>query len=283
MKFDVKLKDMWSTSMPPTTDRHIREHSVADEKKVGSELAGISDAERKKRKRVLDRRSGADLKKRWETNDREELEALAQEGAPPRLTVPQCHVCTSPFRDFIEEALVRAHPYERIAQKLPPDDDGNKISRQSISHHAKEHMDLQRTAIREELEEEARLAGQNLETGAQGAKTDRGILKVLVAKGFDDVIRGISTVEPKDLISMIKLLNELNSNASTARAEENEIALRTFVRAIENICEPDQIREIVAEAERIRDLDDVTFEMEGIVVRDDRATLKKAALELEAG
>jgi len=267
----------------PTTDRHIREHSVADEKKVGSELAGISDAERKKRKRVLDRRSGADLKKRWETNDREELEALAQEGAPPRLTVPQCHVCTSPFRDFIEEALVRAHPYERIAQKLPPDDDGNKISRQSISHHAKEHMDLQRTAIREELEEEARLAGQNLETGAQGAKTDRGILKVLVAKGFDDVIRGISTVEPKDLISMIKLLNELNSNASTARAEENEIALRTFVRAIENICEPDQIREIVAEAERIRDLDDVTFEMEGIVVRDDRATLKKAALELEAG
>lgn len=264
-------------------DRHIEEHSVADEKAVGSELQGVSDATRAKRKRTLDRHSGADLKRRWETNDREELEARANEGAPPRITVPQCHVCMSPYRDFIEEALIRSHSYERIAKKLPPDEDGHKIDRRSIAHHFREHMDLQRTAIREELEEEARAAGQNVETGVQGAKTDRGILKVLVAKGFDDVIRGISTVEPKDLIQMIKLLNELNSNASTARAEENEIALRTFVRAIENVCTPEQIKAIVTEAERIRNMDDVEFEMEGIIVRDDRATLKAAALELEAG
>jgi hypothetical protein len=59
--------------------------------------------------------------------------------------------------------------------------------------------------------------------------------------------------------------------------------LRTFVRAIENICEPEQIKLIVAEAERIRNMDDVEFEMEGIIVRDDRAALRTAALELEAG
>jgi hypothetical protein len=264
--------------------KHISEHSVADEPNTTTGSGGVvSDEERKKRKRILDRKSGKDLQKRWETNDREELEALAAEGAPPRITVPQCHVCASPYRDFIEEGLIRSHSYEAIAKKLPPDEDGHKIDRRSIANHFKEHMDLQRTAIREELEAEAKAAGQNVETGIEGAKTDRGILKVLVAKGFDDVIRGISTVEPKDLIQMIKLLNELNSNASTARAEENEIALRTFVRAIENICEPEMIKAIVGEAERIRDLDDVTFEMEGIIVRDDRATLKAAALELEAG
>lgn len=270
--------------MTRTTGKHISEHSVADEPNTTTGSGGVvSDEERKKRKRILDRKSGADLKKRWETNDREELEALAREGAPERITVPQCHVCQSPYRDFIEEALVRAHPYERIEKQLPPDEDGHRPDRRSIAHHAKEHMDLQRTAIREELEEEARAAGQNLDSGAQGAKTDRGILKVLVAKGFEDVIRGISTVEPKDLIQMIKLLNELNSNASTARAEENEIALRTFVRAIENVCDPEMIKAIVTEAERIRNMDDVTFEMEGIIVRDDRATLQKAALALEAG
>lgn len=86
---------------------------------------------------------------------------------------------------------------------------------------------------------------------------------------------------------MIKLLNELNSNASTARAEENEVSLRTFVRAIENVCPPEMIKLIVAEAERIRQMDDVEFAMEGIIVRDDRAAdravLKQAALELEAG
>ena len=143
-------------------------------------------------------------------------------------------------------------------------------------------MDLQRTAIREELEEEAKALQQNVESGALGAKTDRGILKVLVAKGFDDVINGVSTVEPKDLIQIIKLLNELNNNASTTRAEENEVALRTFVRAIENVCPPEMIKLIVAEAERIRNIDDVEFAMEGVIIRDDRTTLKTPPLELEA-
>lgn len=273
-----------------TGKRSITDHSVADETSEEQSTQApeggprsVSDETRLKRKRVMDRRSGKDLQKRWEQNDREELEAVEREDAPPRITVPQCHVCVSPYRDFIEEALVRAHSYERIAKKLPPDADGHKIDRRSIAHHFKEHMDLQRTAIREELEEEARAAQQNVETGALGAKTDRGILKVLVAKGFDDVIRGVSTVEPKDLISMIKLLNELNSNASTARAEENEVALRTFVRAIENVCDTDMIKQIVAEAERIRNMDDVEFAMEGIIVRDDRATIDPPVLELEAG
>lgn len=262
-------------------DSSISESEEQAENAPDNGPRAVSDGTRLKRKRVLDRRSGADLKKRWEQNDREELQAAEQQAAPPRITVPQCHVCTSPFRDFIEEALVRGHSYSRIASQVPPDDKGKRIDRRSISGHLKEHMDLQRMAIREELEEEARAAQQNIETGALGAKTDRGILKVLVSKGFEDVIRGVSTVEPKDLIQMIKLLNELNSNASTARAEENEIALRTFVRAIESVCDTATIERIVAEAERIRNLDDVEFEMEGIIVRDNRGTA--APLELEAG
>jgi hypothetical protein len=267
--------------------RDIKTHSLAGEKEAMDDIEaqelGISDEERKKRKRVLDRRSGADLKKRWEQGDREELERREQDLAPPRVSEARCHVCQSPYRDFIEEALVKGHSYERIAKKLPPDPDGDSVSSRSISNHFKEHMDLQRQAIREELEEEARAISQNVEAGALGAKTDRGILKVLVAKGFDDVIRGVSTVEPKDLIQIIKLLNELNNNASTSRAEENEVALRTFVRAIENVCPPEMIKLIVTEAERIRNMDDVEFAMEGIIIRDDRQTVKVVPLELEPG
>jgi hypothetical protein len=249
---------------------------------VEAQELGISDDERKKRKRILDRRSGADLKKRWEQGDRAELEDKERDIAPPIVIEPRCHVCQSSYREFIEESLVKGHSYERIAKRIPPDESGKKIDRRSISHHFKEHMDLQRTAIREELEEEAKALQQNVEQGALGAKTDRGILKVLVAKGFDDVIRGVSTVEPKDLIQIIKLLNELNNNASTTRAEENEIALRTFVRAIENVCSPETIKMIVTEAERIRNIDDVEFAMEGVIIRDDRQATQTAPLELEA-
>lgn len=248
---------------------------------IEAQELGISDEERKKRKRIMDKRSGADLKKRWEQGDRAEIDSRAREAAPPIISEPRCHVCQSPYRDFIEEQLIKGHSYERIARQIPADDNEKKVDRRSISGHLKEHMDLQRMAIREELEEEARNLQQNVEQGALGAKTDRGILKVLVAKGFDDVLKGVSTVEPKDLIQIIKLLNELNNNASSARAEENEIYLRTFVRAVENVCPPDMIKELVAEAERIRNMDDVEFAMEGVIIRDDRQ-VTAAALTIDA-
>lgn len=249
---------------------------------IEAQELGVSDDERMKRKRIMDKRSGTDLKRRWEQGDRAEIAERERQSAPPVIFEPRCHVCQSPYREFIEEHLVKGHSYERIAKQIPADEDGKKIDRRSISGHFKEHMDLQRMAIREELEEEARNLQQNVEEGSLGAKTDRGILKVLVAKGFDDVLKGVSTVEPKDLIQIIKLLNELNSDASNTRAEENEIALRTFVRAIENVCSVEMIKQIVAEAERIRNMDDVEFAMEGVIIRDDRAAPKTPPLELGA-
>jgi hypothetical protein len=233
---------------------------------VEAQELGISDDERKKRKRILDRRSGADLKKRWEQGDRQELEDRQRDAAPPVITEPRCHVCQSPYRDFIEESLVKGHAYSRIARQIPADEDGNQIDRRSISLHLEKHMDLQRTAIREELEQEAKALQQNVEEGSQGAKTDRGILKVLVAKGFDDVLNGVASVEPKDLIQIIKLLNELNSDASNSRAEETEVSLRIFVRAIQEVCDQATIAAIVAKAEVLRKMDDVEFEVRGVMI-----------------
>lgn len=261
------------------TDRDISQHSVADEMDaIEADELGISDETRLKRKRVMDQRSGADLKKKWEQGDRAALDAREKAQAPPDISVPQCNVCQSKHREWIESAIVQGAAYARIAGKL--EDKGEKIDRRSIAgHYQKGHMNLQREAIRAELEEEAKALQQNVEDGALGARTDRGILRVLVTKGFDDVIKGVSSVEPKDMVQIIKLLNELNSTAEDTRAQENEIALRTFVRAIESVCPQEMIIKIVAEAERLRDLDDVTFEMEGIIVKSPGAT---PPLELES-
>jgi hypothetical protein len=229
---------------------------------------GVSDQERRKRLAIMDQRSGAALKKKWEQGDRQALDEREAALAPPRIVEPKCRVCQSEYRDYIEKALVEMHSYENIAEKVPPLKNGKTVDRRSISNHYKKHMDLERQGIRAELEEEARVLQQNVDTGTLGARTDRGMLKVMASKAFKDIIKGVTTVEPKDLISIIKLLNELNSNAAGTRAEENEIALRTFVRSIQVVCTPEQITKIVQEAERIRGLDDVSFEMEGIIIRD---------------
>lgn len=232
---------------------------------VEAEEMGVSDEERAKRKAILDRRSGADLKKKWEQSDRAALVQREQDLAPEPIREPRCHVCMSRWRETIEIALVKGHSYEAIANRIPPDEDGKLIDRRSISNHFHSHMDLERMVIRGELEQEAKALQQNVEEGVQGAITDRGMLKVLARKAFDDVIKGVTTVEPKDLISIIKLLHDLNENTANVKAEENEIALRTFVRAVQTVCDQPQLERIVVEAERIRKLDDVQYAMEGIM------------------
>jgi hypothetical protein len=245
---------------------------------------GVSDSERVKRKRIMDRHSGADLKKKWEQSDRQSLARQEEKTLPPRISQPRCHVCQSEWRDFIEKAITEGHSYVSIERQIPPNEDGSKVDRRSIANHYKEHMDLERQSIRAQLEEEARILQQSVDEGPMGARTDRGMLKVMAIKGFQDIIKGVTTVEPKDLIAIVKVLNELNTNASTARAEENEIALRTFVRAIQNVCPPELIQKIVIEAERIKELDDVTFEMEGIIIaHEPQEELKAERLALEAG
>jgi len=263
--------------MPKPTDRDIETHSVADEHAVGGMGGtGVSDQERVKRKRIMERRSGEVLKRKWADEDRAAIEKRRQDSSPPAINVPTCHVCQSEYRDFIEESIAEGIPYVRIEERVG-------IDRRSIANHGAKHMEMARQAIADELMIEARALAQDVETS--GTITDRGILRVMASKGFKDIINGVSSVEPKDLIAIIKLLNELNSNVANTRAEENEIALRTFVRAIETVCDMETIKLIVAEAERIKDLDDISFEMEGIVIRkedsfpDEQKALPPATIE----
>jgi hypothetical protein len=232
---------------------------------VEAQELGVSDDERAKRRNVLEKRSGADLKKKWEQSDRAALERRENEIAPETITSPRCSVCQSEHREWIEIALIKGHSYKSIADRVPPDEDGKGIDRRSIANHYQHHMDVERMVIRGELEAEARALQQNVEEGVQGALTDRGMLKVLARKAFDDVIKGVTTVEPKDLIQIIKLLHDLNENTANVKAEENEIALRTFVRSVQVVCDQHTIQKIVLEAERIRKQDDVQYAMEGIL------------------
>src|SRR3954463_11875274 len=104
-------------------------------------------------------------------------------GLPPRIVESRCHTCNSEFRDYIEKELIRGHSYQAISKSL-----GGTPDRRSISTHYKDHMAITSAAIRAILEEEASLEGQNFDEGARGAITSRGVLEILIRKGFDDVL-----------------------------------------------------------------------------------------------
>ena len=193
-------------------------------------LPGVSDEERKKRQEVLKQRSGDALKEKWRNEDRAALDAAAAMTAPPIVTEKRCHVCMSDHRAFIELQLTKGRSYRAISESVP-----NGPSRKSISEHYKRHMALDDAAIRAILEEEASAIGQNFAEGVRGAITMRGMLSVLIQKGYEDALSGITTVEPKDLIQMAKLANDLNEGSGTAAVEEARLAISVFKEAIQNV------------------------------------------------
>jgi hypothetical protein len=207
------------------------ENEAAEEAAEAPVVAGPSDEERKRRREIMDRRSGRELEQKWTQEDRAALAAAEAAVAPPIVAVATCHVCQSPHRDWIERKLVQGHNYKSIAESIP---DGS-VSRKSIANHYKEHLAVDARAMRALLEEEASNLGQNVEEGVRGALTLRGMTEVLIRKAFHDAQDGLTTVEPRDMIQMIKLLNELNSSSGTAAVEEARLAIELFKEALQNV------------------------------------------------
>lgn len=230
---------------------------------TGKEIEiGVSDEERSKRRAVLNKTTGEELRQKFNQESREEIEQKEKALAPPVITEPRCQVCVSQWRVHIERSLIKGHSYKAIADSTPPDPHGVKPSRKSIASHYKNHMPIDRAAIRAELEAEADNLRQNYEEGVRGALTNRGILNVIIRKAYDDYMDGITTAEVKDIIQLVKLQNEMETDTATIKNEETEGALRIFMRAIQNVCEPVMQSEIAGEVKRLRELDAIEFQME---------------------
>lgn len=231
---------------------------------------GISDEDRKRQRSKLEARSQQGLAKRYADQNRESLEEAEAQIAPPVITEKRCHVCQSDHRMWIERQILKGRSYSAIANSMPPDKDGNKIDRRSVSNHYQKHMPLDQAVVRGILEEEADLVGQNWEEGVKGAITTQGMFRVMMQKAFDDAMAGITTIEPRDFIQMAKAYGELVSNQGEAATEEAKIVIRIFMEAIKNVVEDefdteraDELKRMISdEVKRLRARDEIDMEVE---------------------
>lgn len=200
------------------------------------EFFGVSDVERRKRREIMDRNSKEEQMRKWAQEDRSEIDSAVQKYAPPVITEPRCKVCTSPHRPWIERQLLDGLSYAAIARMLPPDEDGKEFDYRSISSHSKKHMRLEDAVTRAVLESEADILGQQWEEGVKGAFTMRGALEVMVRKAYRDAMDGITTIEPRDIIQMMKLYSDMSTNSGATAIEEAKTSIRIFMLAIQNVC-----------------------------------------------
>lgn len=169
-----------------------------------------------------------------------------------RITEPRCHVCQHPYRDWIETMLIRGSSYKGLQDRVPPIEGHKILDRRSISKHHKNHMDLQDAALRSILEKEAQLQGQNFEEGVEDAVTKRGVLEVALRKGFEDIVNGVTTVEPRDLIQITKILAEMDSHQHQIGLDELRAQVQIFIQAIKDVCDQDTQNAIAQRVKALR-------------------------------
>ena len=166
---------------------------------------------------------------------------------------------------------MRGGSYTAIARSVPENPvTGKKIDRRSVANHYDQHMGYENAIVRGVLEEEATLLGQNVAEGIAGAFSMRGALHVLIRKAYDDALAGLTTVEPRDLIQLVKLFNEMDSSSSVKLVEEAKAAVGIFDAAIKNVIadmfdreQGDEIkRAMVKEIQRLREQSEIEAQLE---------------------
>lgn len=182
-----------------------------------------------------------------------------------RVFEPRCHVCQHPHRDWIEMMLIKGASYKGLQQRVPPLQGHEKLDRRSISNHHKNHMDLKDAAIRAILEREADLQSQDYKEGVEDAITKRGVLEVMLRKGFDDIVNNVTTVEARDLIQLAKVLGDMDSVAGQVGLDEARAQVQIFIQAIKNVCDLEQQGEIAEEVRRLRSRENIDTRFEDII------------------
>lgn len=191
---------------------------------------------------------------------RRAIDNVGKKNQPPQIYEARCHVCNSPHRNYIEGLLIKGANYAWIADNVPGADD-HKIDRRSVSSHAKKHMRYQDAAIRAILEEEAQTASQNYDEGVRGAITHRGVLEVALRKSYEDIISGVTTVEPRDMISLITTLQKMDEQREQIAVNELRAQVQAFVEAIKQETNPETWSRIFKRFKILLEDDDIEVEV----------------------
>jgi hypothetical protein len=169
--------------------------------------------------------------------------------AIPGIVEPRCHVCVSDFRKGIDQLIARGTSYMEIQRMF-------NIDRRSVSNHAKNHLGWEEGAIRRIIEQEAQAAEVDYEEGIKGVLSRRVYLQVALQKALDALLSGDATVEPKDALMVIQMLDKFDKDSEGAAVDELRVQFNAFVQAIREICPPDQWQQILDRTKELLDGDD---------------------------
>jgi hypothetical protein len=190
----------------------------------------------------------------------------ALEAQPPKVTEPRCHVCNSPHRSWVEAQIIRAHSYRSIEQAMIGLPEEERIERRSIARHVQRgHMNIDDTAIRAIIEEEATIDGKNFEEGVRGALSLHAVLEVMVRKGYEDVLAGNTLVEARDLIQLTKLKMDMDERHSIAMIDEAKRQVNILIQAMRDKVPQEYLDAVIARVGELKEQQQEPSDIVGLI------------------
>jgi len=144
----------------------------------------------------------------------------------------RCHTCQHPNRRRIDQLLSVNTPFAEIERIFG-------IPARGLSRHKRLHLNYEDAAVAQLVNREIEIAKEDSEVAIAGALQGRVYLQVAVRKALDALTSDRVTVEPKDAVKIIELLERLNSDTSETTAQIYEKQFNALVSAVRELVPPD--------------------------------------------
>lgn len=179
-----------------------------------------------------------------------------------KVVEPRCSVCKSQYRDAIDRLLLAGNSYVSIVRVFHTEN----LSRQSVSNHHKQHVSVEAEAIRKILEAEARKHGEEIDSAQQSFVNRTTYLQTALHLGYQSLVQKEVVVEPRDMVMVIKLMQELDEKKAAVELEEYMREANAFQEAVKRIIPENQFKEILSEFSRILERDEKIIEAYAVEV-----------------
>lgn len=173
-----------------------------------------------------------------------------------KVVEPRCNVCRSQYRDAIDRLLIAGNSYVSIVRVFHTEN----LSRQSVSNHHKNHVSVEAEAIRKILEAEARKYGEEIDTAEQSFINRSTYLQTALHLGYQSLVDKEVIVEPRDMVMVIKLMQELDEKKAAIQLEELMREASAFQEAVKRVLPPEQFTNVLSEFSKILEREDKIVE-----------------------
>ncbi|MEM3097557.1 MAG: hypothetical protein QXU32_02410 [Nitrososphaerales archaeon] len=125
----------------------------------------------------------------------------------------------------------------------------NYFNHTNVWIHANRHLSVRDAAIKNILEERARLDGIDIKSVEGFIRTKAGTAEAIISSGLESLYAGQTIVEPKIILDAIRVLMELEEKRASLVEEEMLREIKAFMAAVKRVVPEDMWSKIYEEFE----------------------------------